>query len=152
PTAHGWPAGRAPTAAAGLRVNAFATGLKHPRWLQVLPNGDVLAAESLFTPGGARSLFDYAMHATMARAAAIGPSPNRLVRLRDADGDGKAEVKETFLDGLNQPFGMALVGDTFYVGNTDGVVAFAWDAASASAKGPGRKIATFKPDGHWTRS
>ena len=152
PTAHGWPAGRAPVAAAGLKVNAFATGLKHPRWLQVLPNGDVLAAESLFTPGGARSLFDYAMHATMARAAAIGPSPNRLVRLRDADRDGVAEVKETFLDGLDQPFGMALVGDSFYVGNSDGVVAFAWDAASASARGPGRRIASFKPGGHWTRS
>ena len=66
PTAKGWPAGRTPVAAPGLRVNAFATGLKHPRWLEVLPNGDVLAAESLFTPGGARSLFDYAMQATMA--------------------------------------------------------------------------------------
>ena len=152
PTAKGWPAGTTPTAAPGLRVNAFATGLKHPRWLQVLPNGDVLAAESLFTPGGVRSLFDYAMQTTMARAAAIGVSPNRLVRLRDADGDGTAERKETFLDGLNQPFGMALLGDTFYVGNTDGVVAYAWDAATASARGPGRTIATFKPGGHWTRS
>lgn len=152
PTAKGWPAGKTPTAAPGLRVNAFATGLKHPRWLQVLPGGDVLAAESLFTPGGARSLFDYAMQATMARAAAIGASPNRLVRLRDADGDGTAEVKETFLAGLNQPFGMALVGDSFYVGNTDGVVAYAWDAATASAKGPGRKLVTFQPGGHWTRS
>ena len=74
------------------------------------------------------------------------------MRLRDADGDGTAEVKETFLDGLNQPFGMALVGDRFYVGNTDGVVAFAWDAGTASARGPGRTIATFKPGGHWTRS
>jgi len=152
PTAHGWPAGKAPTAAAGLRVNAFATGLKHPRWLLVLPNGDVLAAEALLTPGGVRSLFEYAMHATMERAAAVGVSPNRIVRLRDADGDGKAELNETFLDGLNQPFGMALVGDRFYVGNTDGVVAFAWDATTASARSPGRTVATFKPAGHWTRS
>ncbi len=152
PTAHGWPTGKAPVAAPGLRVDAFATGLKHPRWLLVLPNGDVLAAEALLTPGGVRSLFEYAMHATMERAAAIGVSPNRIVRLRDADGDGKAELKETFLDGLNQPFGMALVGDSFYVGNTDAVVAFAWDATTASARGAGRTIATFKPAGHWTRS
>ena len=152
PTARGWPEGRIPVAAPGLRVNAFATGLKHPRWLEVLPNGDVLAAEALFVPGGRRSVFDYAMYSTMKRAAAVGVSPNRIVRLRDADGDGRAELAETFLDGLNQPFGMALVGDTFYVGNTDGVLAYAWDTAGARPHGSGRTIATFKPGGHWTRS
>ena len=152
PTARGWPAGRTPTVASGLKVNAFATGLKHPRWLEVLPNGDVLAAEALTVAGGIRSVFDYAMVATMKRAAALGDSPNRIVRLRDADGDGVAETQETFLDGLNQPFGMALLGDTFYVGNTDGVVAFAYDATTASAKGQARPIAAFKPGGHWTRS
>ena len=152
PTAMGWPAGKTPVAASGLRVNAFATDLKHPRWLQVLPNGDVLAAEALLVPGGLRSVFDYAMFSTMKRAAAVGISPNRIVRLRDADGDGTAEVKETFLDGLNQPFGMALLGDTFYVGNTDAVVAFPYDHAAARVSGPGRPIAPFKPGGHWTRS
>ena len=152
PTARGWPAGRTPVAGAGLKVNAFATGLKHPRWLEVLPNGDVLAAEALTVAGGIRSVFDYAMVATMKRAAALGDSPNRILRLRDADGDGVAETKETFLDGLNQPFGMALLDNTFYVGNTDGVVAYAYDAATASAIGPARPVAAFKPGGHWTRS
>jgi glucose/arabinose dehydrogenase len=139
-------------AAPGLQVNAFATGLKHPRWIEVLPDGDVLVAEALTVPGGIRSVFDYAMIATMQRAGAIGPSPNRITRLRDADGDGVAELRETFLDGLNQPFGMALVGDRFYVGNTDGVVSFPWSAEGRTVGGPGRTIATFKPGGHWTRS
>ena len=124
PTAQGWAAAQTPVAAAGLRVNAFAAGLKHPRWLHVLPNGDVTVAEALFSPGPAQSLFDVAMHATMARAAAIGPSPNRITLLRDADGDGVAETRSALLENLRQPFGMALVGETFYVGNTDGIVAF----------------------------
>jgi glucose/arabinose dehydrogenase len=152
PTARGWQAGRTPVAATGLKVNAFATGLKHPRWLEVLPNGDVLAAEALTVAGGISSVFDYAMVATMKRAAALGDSPNRITRLRDADGDGVAETRETFLDGLNQPFGMALVDDTFYVGNTDGVVAYPFDPATARIAGPGRSVAAFKPGGHWTRS
>ena len=152
PTARGWRPGHTPTAAPGLKVNAFATGLKHPRWLHVLPNGDVLAAEALTLSGGIRTPFDYAMYSTMKRAAAVGPSPNRITRLRDADGDGVAEVKETFLAGLNQPFGMALLGDRFYVGNTDGLVAFAYDHGTATATGPGRPLVPFKPGGHWTRS
>ena len=99
PTARGWAPGRTPAAAPGLRVNAFATGLKHPRWIHVLPNGDVLTAEALSEPGGIRTAFDYAIYATMKRAAATGASPNRITLLRDADGDGVAEVRETFLDG-----------------------------------------------------
>jgi glucose/arabinose dehydrogenase len=152
PTARGWAAGRTPAAAPGLAVNAFAAGLRHPRWLHVLPNGDVLAAEALSVPGGIRSAFDYAIYSTMKRAAAVGVSPNRIVLLRDADGDGIAEVRETFLDGLNQPFGMALVGETFYVGNTDGVVAFPYAAGATRIAAPGQRIADFKPGGHWTRS
>ncbi len=82
----------------------------------------------------------------------LGVSPNRITLLRDADGDGVAEKRETFLEGLNQPFGMALLGDTFYVGNTDGVVAFPYAAGADRITAPGRKLATFKPGGHWTRS
>jgi glucose/arabinose dehydrogenase len=152
PTARGWTPGRTPVAAPGLAVNAFATGLKHPRWIHVLPNGDVLAAESLTIPDPASTLFDYAMVATMKRAAAAGVSPNRITLLRDADRDGVAEIRETFLAGLNQPFGMALLGDTFYVGNTDGVVAFPYEAGASRITAPGRKLTTFKPGGHWTRS
>ena len=152
PTARGWDQGRTPVAAPGLRVNAFATGLKHPRWIHVLPNGDVTVAEALFMPGPVRSLFDYAMVSTLKRAAAVGPSPNRITLLRDADGDGVAEIREVFLDGLSQPFGMALVGDVFYVGNTDGVVAFPYAAGASRITASGRKLNAFKPGGHWTRS
>lgn len=152
PTARGWDPGQTPVAAPGLEVNAFATGLKHPRWINVLPNGDVTVAEALFMPGRIRTVFDYAMFSTLKRAAAIGPSPNRITLLRDADGDGVAETREAFLEGLSQPFGMALIGDTFYVGNTDGLVAFPYTAGANRITAPGRTLATFKPGGHWTRS
>ena len=96
-------------------------------------------------PGGIRTPFDYAIHATMKRAAAVGDSPNRITLLRDADGDGVAEVRETFLDGLNQPFGMALVDGSFYVGNTDGVVAFPYaDGATRHRPRPGRPVAPLQ--------
>ena len=152
PTARGFAPGELPVAAPGLKVNAFATGLKHPRWMKVLPNGDVIAAESLTQPGHIRTPFDYAIYVTMKRAAAVGPSPNRLIRLRDADGDGVAESREVFLDGLNQPFGMELVGDTFYVGNTDGVFAFPFDHGKMAVTGGGKRLTTYKTGGHWTRS
>src|SRR4030081_76861 len=116
PTAKGWSDGQKPVAAPGLKVNAFATGLQHPRWIHVLPNGDVLVAEATQVAGPAKSVFSYAMQATMRRAAALGVSANRITLLRDADGDGVAETREIFIEGLNQPFGMALGGDTFYVG------------------------------------
>jgi len=152
PTARGWAPGQTPVAAPGLQVNAFATGLKHPRWIHLLPNGDVTVAEALFLPGPAKSVFDYAMVSTMRRAAAVGVSPNRITLLRDANGDGVAETRETFLDGLSQPFGMALLGETFYVGNTDGVVAFPYTDGTTRIAAPGRKLTDFKPGGHWTRS
>ena len=153
PTAQGWAAGQKPAAAHGLKVNAFATGLKHPRWIHVLPNGDVLVAESSNTPRAVmRNIFDYAMAATMKRAGAAGVSANRITLLRDADGDGVAEIQEVFLENLNQPFGMAMLNDTFYVGNTDGVVAFPYTPGVTRITGPGRTLATFKPGGHWTRS
>jgi hypothetical protein len=152
PTGKGWSAGQTPIAASGLKVNAFATDLDHPRWIEVLPNGDVLVAESMSVDRSPRSLFDYAMVTTMRRARAMGVSANRITLLRDADGDGIAEIREVFLDGLNQPFGMALVNDTFYVGNTDGLVAFPYTPGATRITAPGRRLATFKPGGHWTRS
>jgi glucose/arabinose dehydrogenase len=152
PTARGWDKGRLPTAAPGLKVNAFATGLEHPRWIDVLPNGDVLIAESTQVQGPPRSVFHYAIQATMRRARALGASANRITVLRDRDGDGVAETRGAFMEGLNQPFGMALVGDTFYVGNTDGVVAFPYKSGADRITGEGRKLVTFKPGGHWTRS
>jgi glucose/arabinose dehydrogenase len=152
PTARGWTEGQTPVAAPGLKVNAFAAGLKHPRWIHALPNGDVLVAEALTLAQPIKSAFDYAMFSTMKRAAAVGASPNRITLLRDSDGDGKAEIRETFLAALNQPFGMALLGETFYVGNTDGVFAFPFPAGARAVAGPGRRLTTYKPSGHWTRS
>jgi len=152
PSARGWDQGHMPVAAAGLKVNAFATGLQHPRWIHVLPDGGVLIAEANQTAGPIRSVFSYAMQATMRRAAALGDSANRITLLRDRDGDGIAEKRGAFMEGLNQPFGMALIGDTFYVGNTDGVVAFPYVAGADRITAPGRKLITFKPAGHWTRS
>lgn len=152
PTARGWKGDEKPAAAPGLRANLFASGLVHPRWIEVLANGDVLVAEALMPAFETRTLFAYAMLATMRRAGAVGDGPNRITRLRDADGDGTAEVRETFLEGLRQPFGMAVLGATFYVGNTDGIMAFPWDAAAAKVTGPARRLTTFRTGGHWTRS
>jgi hypothetical protein len=152
PSARGWRNGEKPTAAPGLKVNAFATGLDHPRWINVLPNGDVLIAESNQVAGTPRSVFHYAMQATMRRARALGVSANRITLLRDRDGDGVADTRGAFMEGLSQPFGMALVGDTFYVGNTDGVVAFPYAAGADRITAPGKKLVSFKPSGHWTRS
>jgi glucose/arabinose dehydrogenase len=152
PTAKGWEPGQKPVAAPGLKVNAFATGLKHPRWINVLPNGDVLVAEASQIPSPVRNVFGYAMQATMRRAAALGESANRITLLRDRDGDGVAETQTVFMEGLNQPFGMALLENTFYVGNTDGVMAFPYAADADSIVAPGKRLTTFKPAGHWTRS
>ena len=152
PTARGWSPGQTPTTAPGLKVNAFASDLDHPRWIEVLPNGDVLVAEAMTMDQSPRSLFDYAMVSTMRRAQATGASANRITLLRDADGDGVAEIREVFLDGLSQPFGMALLNDTFYVGNTDGLVAFPYTPGATRITASGQQLATFKPGGHWTRS
>lgn len=150
PTARGWAPGHLPKAAPGLRVNAFASGLDHPRWIEVLPNGDVLVAESKEEPPPPRGLLARATHATMRRAKAIGTSANRVSLWRDADGDGVAEIHETFLQGQRQPIGMALVGDTFYLGNTDGVMAFPY--RDGKAVGEGQRLTRFGTGGHWTRS
>ena len=152
PTGQGWAPGQLPTAAPGLKVNVFADKLDHPRWIEVLPNGDVLVAEAMNHDRPPRGVYDYAMVATMRRASAMGKSANRITLLRDTDGDGVAETREIFLAEQNQPFGMALVGETFYVGNTDGVVTFPFKVGDTRITDQGRKLVTFKPAGHWTRS
>lgn len=152
PAAEGWKEGRLPTCAPGLQVNAFASNLDHPRWIEVLPNGDVLVAESKEQPERPRTLMDHAQQATMRRVKAIGPSANRVTLWRDADGDGVAERREVFVENQNQPFGMALVGDRFYLGNTDGIRCFDYRPGDTSLTGGGEKLVDFKPHGHWTRS
>jgi glucose/arabinose dehydrogenase len=152
PTAKGWIEGHAPTAAPGLSVNLFASDLRHPRWIYVLPNDDVLVAEAIPAPWAVKSAFDYAMISTMRRATAIGESANRITLFRDTNNDGVGDERHVFLAEQNQPFGMALVNGTFYVGNTDSLVSFAYADGATNISGVGRKLADFKPDGHWTRS
>ncbi|QFQ87281.1 sorbosone dehydrogenase family protein [Paracoccus kondratievae] len=152
PTARGWAPGQLPKAAPGLRVNAFARDLQHPRWIEVLPNGDVLVAEALQEASAPKTLLDRATQATMRRARALGKSANRITLLRDNEGSGVAGTREIFLEGQRQPFGMALVGETFYVGNTDGIVAFDYQPGATRLNGPGRRLVEFQPGGHWTRS
>ena len=152
PTARGWQGDEMPTPAPGLRVNAFARDLQHPRWIEVLPNGDVLVAEALQEAGPPKNLMDRAMQATMRRARELGVSANRISLWRDGDGDGVAETREIFLEGQRQPFGMALVDGIFYVGNTDGIMAFDYQPGATRLSGPGRRLTTFQPGGHWTRS
>ncbi|WP_288948393.1 sorbosone dehydrogenase family protein [uncultured Paracoccus sp.] len=152
PTARGWAPGQLPKAAPGLRVNAFARDLQHPRWIEVLPNGDVLVAEALQEASAPKTLLDRATQATMRRARALGKSANRITLLRDNEGSGVAGTREIFLEGQRQPFDMALVGETFYVGNTDGIVAFDYQPGATRLNGPGRRLVEFQPGGHWTRS
>jgi len=155
-TATGWPSGATPRAAAGFRVAPFATGLEHPRWLYVLPNGDVLVAESAAPPAppekGIKAWF---MRMFMKRAGSAVPSANRITLLRDADGDGTAEVRTPFLQNLFSPFGMALVGRDLYVANADAVVRFDYTDGATSISGSGTKVADL-PGGpinhHWTKS
>lgn len=152
PTAMGWAPGKVPTVAAGLKVTPFALNLKHPRWAYVLPNGDVLIAESASLPGTVKNVRDYAMNRVMSRAGATRPSANQITLLRDADGDGVPEVREVFMSNLSQPFGMALIGSTLYIGNTDSVVAFPYETGQTKITAPGRKLMSMKPGGHWTRN
>ena len=112
PEVTGWPAGQAPRAAQGLAVARFADGLDHPRTMLVLPNGDVLVAEAQSPPRDTSGIEGKIMGRLMSKAGAGGVSANRISLLRDADGDGRAEVKTAYITGLNSPYGMALVGDT----------------------------------------
>ena len=155
--AKGWPAGVTPTAAAGLSVAAFATGLDHPRWLTVLPNGDVLVAESNAPPKpeDGKGIKGAVMKAVMKRAGAGVPSANRITLLRDADGDGVAETRSVLLSGLNSPFGMALVGDTLYIANADALVRVPYTPGQTRIDATPVKVVDL-PGGpinhHWTKN
>jgi glucose/arabinose dehydrogenase len=155
--AKGWPAGLTPRAAPGRRVNAFATGLQHPRWVYVLPNGDVLVAETSAPPRpeDGKGIKGRAMTHYMKKAGAAAPSANRITLLRDADNDGVAEVRSVFLEGLNSPFGMELIGTDLYVANTDAVVRFPYREGETRIAAPGEKLVDL-PAGprnhHWTKN
>ncbi|KQQ87365.1 sorbosone dehydrogenase family protein [Massilia sp. Leaf139] len=154
--AKGWNGAR-PSAAQGLDVSAMASGLDHPRWLHVLPNGDVLVAESNKpqTPETRKSgIKAWVMKKVMERAGAGVPSADRITLLRDADGDGLAETRSVFLKNLHSPFGMALVGETLYVANADGIVRFPYKAGATAIADAPVKVAPL-PAGlnhHWTKN
>ena len=155
--AKGWPAGVMPQSPPGTKVTALARDLDHPRWVYVLPNGDVLVAESNAPPkpDAAKGIKGWAMKLVMKRAGAGVPSANRITLLRDTNGDGVADVRTVFLAGLNSPFGMALVGNDFYVANTDAVVRFPYTAGQTEITQPGTKLVDI-PGGtinhHWTKN
>ncbi|MGV8894693.1 MAG: PQQ-dependent sugar dehydrogenase [Burkholderiaceae bacterium] len=156
-SAKGWPAGATPKAAAGLAVSVFATSLDHPRWLYVLPNGDVLVAETNAPPKpeDGKGIKGWIMKLVMQRAGAGVASANRITLLRDADGDGSAETRTVFLQGLHSPFGMALVGGDLYVANSDGLVRFPYRSGDTQITEPGVKVVDL-PAGpinhHWTKN
>jgi glucose/arabinose dehydrogenase len=155
--ATGWSNGGGPTAADGLTVEAFARDLDHPRWLYVLPNGDVLVAETNAPerPEDRKGIKGAIMGIAMKKAGSATPSANRITLLRDSDGDGEPELRTTFIEGLTSPFGMALVGDVFYVANTDSLVRFPYRSGATTVSTPGERVVEL-PGGeinhHWTKN
>ena len=155
--AKGWPTGTVPQAAPGTRVQAFAQGLDHPRWLYVLPNGDVLVAESNAPPkpDDNKGIVNWVKGKIMKSAGAGVPSANRITLLRDTDGDGVADVRSVLLEGLSSPFGMALVGNHLLVANTDAVVQFPYVPGTTHINEPGTTVLQL-PGGtinhHWTKN
>jgi glucose/arabinose dehydrogenase len=151
----GWPQGKAPQAAPGTHVAAFASGLDHPRWIYGLPNGDVLVAESN-APAKPSSLNpkDWIAGKIMKKAGAGVGSANRITLLRDTNGDGMADVRTVLLEDLNSPFGMALVGNDLYVANADAVVRFPYTPGTTRVTAPGVLVSAL-PSGinhHWTKN
>lgn len=152
-----WPAGATPTAANGLAVKMYANELDHPRWLYVLPNGDVLVAESNAPPRpqDSKGIKAWVMKWMKKRAGAGVPSANRITLLRDADGDGAVETRSVFLSGLNSPFGMALVGNDLYIANTDAILRFPYQDGDTTIDTAGVEVAEL-PAGplnhHWTKN
>jgi len=153
----GWPQGAKPIAATGTQVAAFAEDLDHPRWLYVLPNGDVLVAETNAPPKpeDGKGIRGWVMKKVMGRAGARVPSANRITLLRDKDHDGVAETRTVFLQNLNSPFGMTLVGNDLYVADTDRLLRFHYESGDTQIKSPPIKVVDL-PGGplnhHWTKN
>src|SRR5215813_13835409 len=141
--AKGWQQGQKPSIAKGFSVAAFASDLEHPRWLYVLPNGDVLVAETDAPPkpDDRKGFKGWVMKKLMSKAGSGSPSANRITLLRDADGDGIAETRNVFIAGLHSPFGMTLVGGDFYVADTDALLRFPYRPGETDIREPGTKVA-----------
>lgn len=155
--AKGWPANIQPTSVAGTQVNAFAKDLQHPRWLYLLPNGDVLVAETNAParPEANKGFFGWIRGLVMKNAGSGGESANRITLLRDTDNDGIADFRAPLLEGLNSPFGMALVGNNLYIANTDAIVHFTYNTGDTKITSPGTTLVDL-PAGpinhHWTKN
>jgi glucose/arabinose dehydrogenase len=156
-TARGWHDISMPVAGDGMTVRPFARGLDHPRWLYVLPNGDVLVSETNAPkrPDDGKGIKGFFFRLFQQKGGGGVPSPNRIVLLRDTDGDGVADTKSVFLSGLYSPFGMTLVGETLYVANSDGIVRFPYTSGATSIAAPPVKVVDL-PGGrinhHWTKN
>ncbi len=154
----GWQGNAMPTAAQGLAVAEFARDLDHPRWMKLLPNGDVLVAESTQPSHPAQNVTDLVGKWIMKSANGSNLSANRITLLRDSNGDGTVDLRSTLLtaeNGLNSPFGMELVGDTLYVANTDSLMAFPYREGDTSIAAKGEKIVPLPstaPNNHWARN
>lgn len=150
----GWKAGEAPKPAAGLAVARFAEGLDHPRTLLALPNGDVLVAETNSPPREGGGITGFFMKLFMGRVGAGGPSPNKIVLLRDGDGDGRAEQRFTFREkDMDSPSGMAWGEGKLYVANHNAVLAFDFTPGATALAGAPRKLMDLPGGGnHWMRN
>ena len=150
----GWPAGKTPAALAGFAVAEYASGLQHPRWIYQAPNGDLFISEANTVPRTSKAKGEKKEGLKESRSMRE-TSANRITLLRDADKDGRPELRETFLTGLNQPFGMLVLGNYFYVANTDGLLRFPYQTGQTKMTAPGRKILDLPKGGynnHWTRN
>lgn len=149
----GWANGAKPVAAQGLKVEVYASGFDHPRWLYRLPNGDILVAESNSPPRDVGGITGMVMGSLMKKAGAATPSANRITLLRDTNGDGIADAKSVLLSGLNSPHGMVLVGDWLYVANTDALVRFPYKTGDTKITAKAEKIVDLPGGGnHWARN
>jgi glucose/arabinose dehydrogenase len=156
-TAGSWQGDAKPQAAAGFSVAAYARDLDHPRWLYVLPNGDVLVAETNAPakPDGSTGIKDMIVNYFMNKAGSVTKSANRITLLRDVDDNGSAKTRTVFLDGLHSPFGMVLVGNDLYIANTDAVVRFPYQSGQTEITAKGTMVMDL-PGGpinhHWTKN
>lgn len=149
----GWPAGKTPVAPAGFQVMKFADSLNNPRWIYVANNGDIFVAEASTEPGAVKKALG--VISGKSKSQNIGNSGNRILLFRDTNGDGVPDSRNIFITGLNQPFGMLIIGKTFYVANTDALLAFPYEYGQSKITGAGKKIVTLPAGGynnHWTRN
>ncbi len=152
----GWPAGAAPSAPDGFVVSRFAEDLDHPRWIYLAPNGDVMVAESSTAPSRGGGITGWVANSMQRRAGAFAEGPGRILLLRDTDHDGDVDERHVFAENLNQPLGMVILGDHFYVANSDAVLRFAYASGATSISGAPELVLQLPyragDNGHWTRN